>query len=50
PEELRYVERAVLLASAAGALAASRSGAIPSLPRRAEVEPLADAMNLEAWK
>lgn len=50
PEELRHVERAVLLASAAGALAATRSGAIPSLPRRAEVEPLADAMNLEAWK
>lgn len=49
PEELRHVERAVLLASAAGALAATRAGAIPSIPRRAEVEPLAAAMKLEAW-
>jgi len=40
PEEFKLVEPAVLLASAAGALASTKSGAIPSLPTRAEVLPL----------
>ncbi|MBL9002297.1 MAG: ribokinase [Phycisphaerae bacterium] len=38
PDEFKLVERAVLLASAAGALATTKPGAIPSLPRRDEVE------------
>lgn len=48
-DEFRHVERAVLIASAAGALAATRSGAIPSLPKLAEVEPLASEMKMGAW-
>ena len=40
-DEFRHLEHALLLASAAGALAATKSGAIPSLPTREEVERLA---------
>lgn len=43
-EELRLAERAIAYASAAGALATTRPGAIPSLPKRAEVEPLAEPL------
>lgn len=49
PDELRCVERAVLLASAAGAMAATRAGAMPSMPRRSEIEPLAASMKIEGW-
>lgn len=38
PEEAGLVERALLTASVAGALAATKAGAIPSMPTRAEVE------------
>lgn len=44
PEEFKLVEPAVLLASAAGALAATKLGAIPSLPTREEVLPLVSAL------
>ncbi|MCX5689626.1 MAG: hypothetical protein NTV94_07560 [Planctomycetota bacterium] len=44
PEEFKLVEPAVLLASAAGALAATKLGAIPSLPTREEVLPLIAAL------
>jgi ribokinase len=43
-EELRLTERAVMYASAAGALAATKPGAIPSLPRAADVAPLAEKL------
>jgi ribokinase len=39
-EELALAERAVLFATAAGALATTRPGAIPSLPARADVEAM----------
>ncbi|MFZ4574593.1 MAG: ribokinase [Phycisphaerales bacterium] len=38
PEETPLVEKALLTASVAGALAATKAGAIPSLPTRAEVD------------
>lgn len=41
PAEFIHLERALLLASAAGALAATKAGAIPSLPMRADVQQLA---------
>lgn len=44
--EFAAVERAVLMASAAGALATTKLGAIPSLPTRAEIEPLAADLKL----
>ncbi len=44
--EFSLVEHAVLMASAAGALAATRSGAQPSIPQRAEVVPLAGTLRL----
>jgi ribokinase len=37
PDELQLLERALLAASIAGAIAATRTGAIPSLPTKAEV-------------
>jgi sugar/nucleoside kinase (ribokinase family) len=37
-EESGLVEKALLTASVAGALAATKPGAIPGLPTRAEVE------------
>jgi ribokinase len=42
PEESRTLERAVRIASAAGALAATKAGAIPSLPTREQVLELAE--------
>jgi ribokinase len=39
PEEFRLLEKALAMASAAGALAAERAGAIPSLPYLADVLP-----------
>jgi ribokinase len=41
PDEFKLVEPDVLFASAAGALATTKPGAIPSLPTREEVLPLA---------
>lgn len=49
PDEFRFVERALTYASAAGALAATRAGAIPSLPKLADVEPLAAGLKVGAW-
>ncbi|MDX2146623.1 MAG: ribokinase [Planctomycetota bacterium] len=40
PEEFRLVDAALELASAAGALATTKPGAIPALPTRAEVDAL----------
>jgi len=45
PEELRLAEQALLTASVAGALATTKSGAIPSLPTFAEVKPVSDRMS-----
>lgn len=44
PEEFRLLERALAMASAAGALATQRPGAIPSLPRIADVLPHIDEL------
>jgi ribokinase len=41
PREFELVESAVVHASAAGALASTRPGALPAMPRREEVERLA---------
>jgi len=40
-EEFRLVEEAVKTATVAGAFATTKAGALPSMPRRAEVEELA---------
>ena len=40
PEEFRLVEEAVKFATVAGALATTRPGAMPSMPRRQEVEEM----------
>ena len=40
-EEFKLVEEAVKIATVAGALATTRPGAMPSMPRRSEVEELA---------
>jgi ribokinase len=47
-DELRAIEHAVAFASAAGALATTKPGAMPSLPRRAEVEALAKTLVVQA--
>lgn len=47
PDEFRLVEEALSVASAAGALATTKPGAIPSLPERAQV---ADAMRAAGWR
>lgn len=44
--EYTLAEQAVTLACAAGALAASRHGAIPAMPRRAEVQELATTLRV----
>jgi ribokinase len=41
PEEFKLVEEAVKLATVAGAVATTKAGALPSMPRRAEVEEMA---------
>jgi len=45
-QEFKLVEQAVLIASAAGALAATKHGAIPSLPTREQVMPLAATLKI----
>lgn len=45
-DEFRLVDRAVLSASAAGALATTKSGAIPSLPMREDVERVASGLRM----
>ncbi len=42
PDEFRLVEAAVRTATIAGALATTRPGSMPSMPRRAEIEELRD--------
>lgn len=46
PDEFRLVEEALAVASAAGALATTKAGAIPSLPQAAEV---GEAMRSAGW-
>lgn len=47
PDEFRLVEEALAVASAAGALATLKAGAIPSLPGAAQV---AEAMRAAGWR
>lgn len=47
-DEFKLAEEAALIASAAGALATTKPGAIPSLPKRDEVEALAAALKIGA--
>lgn len=47
-DEFRLAEEAALRASAAGALATTKAGAIPSLPKREEVEALAGTLRIGA--
>ncbi|MCC6676221.1 MAG: ribokinase [Phycisphaerales bacterium] len=47
PDEFRLVEEALAVASAAGALATTKAGAIPSLPKAAQV---VEAMRAAGWQ
>lgn len=47
PDEFRLVEEALMVASAAGALATTKQGAIPSLPRAEQVH---EAMKNAGWR